>query len=208
MAAPHHQRRRKDPHAFPRHRPASSSNETANKFTRPMLLSGQESGHDFCTNSSENLEVRMSQMAFNQGRSPAVSTATAEHGPAYQAYQILHVGFIVLPILAGIDKFFGVLTNWDNYLSPLGAKISGGHPHQFMLVVGVIEVVAGLGVAVMPRVFGYVVMAWLWAIIINLFLCHTFYDIALRDFGLSLGAVALARLAEVYQHRHAMTRTM
>src|SRR3954470_7563704 len=149
----------------------------------------------------------MSQMAFNCGHSPTVVNTTADRGPVYQAYQILHIGFTVLPIIAGIDKFFDVLTKWDMYLSPLGQKISGGHPHQFMLVVGVIEVVAGLGVAVMPRVFGYVVMAWLWGIIINLFLCHNYYDIALRDFGLSLGALALVRLAEVYQHRHATGQT-
>src|SRR4051812_29936351 len=90
------------------------------------------------------------------------------HNPSYQAYQFLHVAFTVAPILAGLDKFFHVLVNWDNYLAPAVNKLLGGHGHTFMLIVGIIEIVAGIGVAIRPRVFGYVVAAWLLGIIINL----------------------------------------
>jgi uncharacterized membrane protein YphA (DoxX/SURF4 family) len=120
--------------------------------------------------------------------------------PAYQAYQILHVGFTVAPIIAGADKFFHLLVDWDKYLAPVVNNAIGGHGHVFMLVVGVIEIVAGIGVALKPRIFSYVVAAWLLGIIANLLLfppSHPFphYDVALRDFGLLLGAVALGRLS-------------
>src|SRR5436305_3817999 len=82
--------------------------------------------------------------------------------PAYQAYRILHVGFSVLPILAGLDKFFDKLVNWDQYLCPLATRVVPVTPHTFMLGVGVIEVVAGILVALMPRYAAYVVMLWLW----------------------------------------------
>src|SRR5438552_3242623 len=116
------------------------------------------------------------------------------------AYQILHIGFTIAPILAGIDKFFHLLVNWDNYLAPAVNKVLGGHGHTFMLVVGVIEIVAGIGVALRPKIFAYVVAAWLLGIIINLLLIPAsnsmpHYDVALRDFGLFLGALALARLS-------------
>ena len=104
--------------------------------------------------------------------------------PAYQAYQILHAGFTVAPIIAGADKFFHLLVNWDNYLAPVVSRVLGGHGHAFMLVAGVIEIVAGIGVALRPRVFAYVVAAWLLGIILNLLLfppLHPFphYDVAL-----------------------------
>jgi hypothetical protein len=116
--------------------------------------------------------------------------------PARQAYQILHFAFVVAPILFGLDKFFHVLVNWDQYLAPIVSQWLGGHGHAFMLAVGVIEIVAGLIVAFRPRFGGYLVTLWLWGIIINLLLIPGYYDIALRDFGLSLGALALARLSE------------
>ena len=115
--------------------------------------------------------------------------------PSEQAYQILHLGFTVAPILAGLDKFFELLTDWDQYLAPVVAGLLPFDGHTFMLIVGVIEIVAGLLVWFRPRLGGYVVMAWLWGIIINLLLIPGYYDVALRDFGLSLGALALARLA-------------
>src|SRR5947209_14070856 len=117
------------------------------------------------------------------------STPTAHRGPAYQAYQILHVAFVVAPVLAGLDKFFHLLTNWDQYLAPVVNRMLGGHGHSFMLVVGVIESAAGIGVALWPRVFGYVVSAWLLGIIVNLLLVPGYYDIALRDLGLCLAAL-------------------
>ena len=128
----------------------------------------------------------------------ASDAVTDTSSPSYQAYQILHIGFTVAPILAGLDKFLGVLTNWDKYLAPTVNNILGGHGHQFMMAVGVIEIVAGVGVLIKPKIFGYVVGLWLLGIIVNLLLIPGYYDVALRDLGLSLGAFALARLSAVY----------
>jgi hypothetical protein len=118
--------------------------------------------------------------------------------PGYQAYRLLHAGFVAAPLLAGLDKFFHVLTNWDMYLAPRIAALSPMGGHGLMLAVGVVEMAAGLLVALRPRVGAYVVAAWLFAIILNLLLIPGFFDIALRDFGLSLGALALARLSAEY----------
>jgi hypothetical protein len=120
------------------------------------------------------------------------------HSPAYQAYQILHWGFVAAPVIAGADKFLHLLTNWDQYLAPTLARMSPLGTHGTMLVVGVVEVVAGLVVAVKPRIGAYVVAAWLVGIILNLLLLGSFFDVALRDFGLFLGALALGRLSQVY----------
>ena len=124
--------------------------------------------------------------------------ARAESEPAYQAYQILRLGFTVAPIVAGLDKFFNVLVNWDQYLPPFVNNLVGGYGHELMLVVGVIEIVAGLGVFFKPRVFAYIVSAWLLLIVVNLLMIPGYYDVALRDFGLALGALALARLSSEF----------
>jgi uncharacterized membrane protein YphA (DoxX/SURF4 family) len=124
--------------------------------------------------------------------------AAAASSPAYQAYWILRVGFTVAPILAGLDKFFHLLTNWDQYLPGVVANASPIAPHTLMLIVGVIEIVAGIGVWLIPRIFAYIVAAWLALIIINLLLIPGYFDIALRDFGLLLGALALARLSQQF----------
>lgn len=118
--------------------------------------------------------------------------------PSYQAYQILHLGFVVAPILAGLDKFFHLLVNWDQYLPATVNNLAGGHGHELMLAVGVIEIVAGVGVAFKPKIFAYVVAAWLLLIIINLLMIPGYFDVALRDFGLFFGALALARLSSEY----------
>jgi hypothetical protein len=120
-----------------------------------------------------------------------ISTSTG----AYAAFKILHLGFVALPILAGLDKFFHLLVNWDMYLAPRVASLSPISGHNLMLVVGVIEIIAGVMVALKPYIGAYVVALWLWAIIINLLMIPGYFDIALRDFGLSLGALALAQLA-------------
>lgn len=142
----------------------------------------------------------MSNVATVDRRMPsAVASVSAEAArPARQAFWILRLGFIAAPILAGLDKFFHVLTNWDKYLPPVVNKMTGGHGHELMLAVGVIEIAAGLGVAVKPRIFSYVVAAWLGLIIINLLLIPGYFDVALRDFGLLLGALALGRLSALY----------
>ena len=118
--------------------------------------------------------------------------------PSYQAYKILRLGFIVAPILAGLDKFFHLLVDWDQYLPPFINRLTGGHGHELMLAVGVIEIAAGLGVAFKPKVFAYVVSAWLLLIVVNLLMIPGYFDVALRDFGLSLGALALARLSHEF----------
>jgi hypothetical protein len=124
------------------------------------------------------------------------STDTAS--PAYQAYQILRFGFTVAPIVAGLDKFLHLLTNWDQYLAPSVNRMLGGNGHLFMQAAGVIEIIAGIGIFIKPKIFGYVVGLWLLGIIINLLLIPGYFDVALRDLGLALGAFALARLSAVY----------
>jgi len=119
--------------------------------------------------------------------------------PAFQGFQILHWGFVIAPILAGLDKFFMKLTDWTQYLwSPL--RDIAGTPQRFMFIVGAIEIMAGFLVAFKPKIGGIIVAFWLWGIIVNLLLMQNFYDIALRDFGLSLGALALSRLASQFEH--------
>jgi hypothetical protein len=119
---------------------------------------------------------------------------------ARQAFRILQIAFVLAPIIAGVDKFFGFLVNWDQYLSPTVAGLLPVAPHTFMMIVGAVEIVAGLIVAFAPYYGGYLVTLWLWAIIVNLLMSRAYYDVALRDFGLSLGATALARLSRGYQH--------
>ena len=120
------------------------------------------------------------------------------HDAAYQSYQILHWGFVAAPTIAGIDKFVHLLTNWDQYLAPAIANILPFSPHVFMMIVGAIELVAALIVAIKPRVGAWIVAAWLLGIIVNLLIFSGFYDIALRDFGLLLAAIALGRLSSIY----------
>ena len=119
--------------------------------------------------------------------------------PAYQGFTLLRVGFTVAPILFGLDKFLNWLVHWPIYLAPEINDIVPGNAHQAMLAVGVIEIVAGLAVAVRPKFGGYLVALWLAGIIGNLLLQADYYDIALRDFGLLLGALTLARLATAFQ---------
>ena len=118
--------------------------------------------------------------------------------PAYQAFRILQVAFVAAPVLAGLDKFFHLLVNWDQYLPAVIARLSPIGGHNLMLGVGVIEIIAGIGVALKPRIFAYVVAAWLIVIIINLLLIPGYFDIALRDFGLFLGALAPTRLSQQF----------
>lgn len=139
-------------------------------------------------------------VSSSQINAPERSAPDDLSDPTYQAYKVLHVGFVVAPMVAGVDKFFHLLVNWDNYLAPLVNDLLGGHGHSFMLVVGVVEIVAGIGVALRPRLFSYVVAAWLLGTVANLLLfpaSHPWphYDVALRDFGLCLGALALGRLS-------------
>jgi uncharacterized membrane protein YphA (DoxX/SURF4 family) len=140
-------------------------------------------------------------MNMNTSTDQSHATSTTASSPAHQAYRILQFGFIVAPIVAGLDKFLHLLVNWDQYLPGLVANASPIPPHTLMLVVGVIEIVAGIGVALKPRIFAYVVAAWLAVIIINLLLIPGYFDVALRDFGLLLAALALAQLSQQFARR-------
>jgi len=144
-------------------------------------------------------------MAITAGhRSASAATARTSAGkaglqdPAYQAFWLLRLGFTVAPILFGLDKFAQVLVDWDRYLAPWIDNLLPGTAQQALYAVGVIEIVAGLVVAMRPRWGGYLVAGWLAAIILNLLSVPGFYDIALRDFGLMLAALTLARLATAF----------
>ena len=121
--------------------------------------------------------------------------------PAYQAFWLLRIGLTVASILLGLDKFAHVLVDWDQYLAPEFADLFNADAHTLMYFVGAIEIVAGLTVLLRPRFGGYLVAAWLTGIIINLLMMADFYDIALRDFGLILAALTLARLAAAFPLR-------
>jgi uncharacterized membrane protein YphA (DoxX/SURF4 family) len=118
--------------------------------------------------------------------------------PGYQAFLLLRIGFAAAPILFGLDKFFDVLVDWEIYLAPWINDIVPGSAADAMYAVGVIEIAAGVAVALKPRYAAYLVAAWLGGIIVNLLTYSGYYDIALRDFGLLIGALALARLATKY----------
>ncbi len=118
--------------------------------------------------------------------------------PAYQAFVLLRIGFAVAPVLFGLDKFFNVMVDWEAYLAPWIDDIVPGSASTAMHLVGVVEIVAGILVALKPRYGAYVVAAWLGGIIVDLLTYSGYYDIALRDFGLMLGALTLARLASLY----------
>jgi hypothetical protein len=115
--------------------------------------------------------------------------------PAQQAFLLLRTVFTVAPIAFGLDKFFNLLTEWPGYLAPFVDDIVPGTAQQAMYIVGVIEIVAGLVVALRPRFGGLLVAAWLAGIIVNLLILGEYYDVALRDFGLLVAALALWRLA-------------
>lgn len=118
--------------------------------------------------------------------------------PAFQAFALLRLGLTVAPILFGLDKFLDWLVDWRIYLAPQINDVIPGNAHQAMLAVGVIEIIAGLVVALRPKWGGYLVAAWLGGIIVNLLVLADHYDVALRDFGLLLAALTLARLATAF----------
>lgn len=123
---------------------------------------------------------------------------------AYQAFLLLRTAFVVAPVVFGVDKFTNLLTDWVRYLAPSIAHLSPFTPTTTMYAVGVVEVVAGVVVALHPRLGGAVVALWLAGIVLNLLLLGTYYDVALRDVGLLLGAVALQRLSTRFDPRPAL----
>jgi uncharacterized membrane protein YphA (DoxX/SURF4 family) len=131
-------------------------------------------------------------------RPAARSDGTVRRDPRFQAYSLLRIGFAVAPVVFGLDKFFNVLVDWPTYLAPWVNDIAPGSAQDFMYFVGGVEILAGLVVALKPRYGAYLVAGWLGGIIVNLLTHSGYYDIALRDFGLLMGALALARLAAAY----------
>lgn len=129
---------------------------------------------------------------------PARTESTSGHrrrSGAEDAFLLLRVIFTVAPILFGIDKFTNVLVDWSSYLAPWIDHLVPGSASVDMMIVGVIEIAAGILVWFLPRIGAYVVALWLLGIIVNLLTYSGYYDVALRDFGLLVGALALARLA-------------
>ena len=140
--------------------------------------------------------------AFTTGapaRTVAFSRERLRTDAAYQAFWVLRVGFTVAPILFGLDKFADVLVSWTQYLAPWINDIIPGSASTAMHLVGIVEICAGVLVALRPRIGAPIVALWLAGIILNLLTLSGYYDVALRDFGLLLGAVALARLAVTYE---------
>jgi uncharacterized membrane protein YphA (DoxX/SURF4 family) len=137
-----------------------------------------------------------------QGKAITKETSVSAHSlrndPAYQAYTLLRIAFTVAPIAFGLDKFFNVMVDWEKYLAPWINRLMPGTGHSFMLFVGVVEITAGVLVAIKPRYGAFLVAAWLAGIVVNLLTYSGYYDIALRDFGLLLGALTLGRLAMKY----------
>ena len=129
---------------------------------------------------------------------PAKGAGADWRDPRYQAFALMRLAFTVAPIAFGLDKFFNVMVDWPIYLAPWINDIAPGSGQDFMYLVGGVEILAGVLVAIKPRYGAPVVAAWLAGIIINLLTVPGFYDVALRDFGLLLGALTLARLAMSY----------
>jgi hypothetical protein len=151
----------------------------------------------------------MSAVGFALRPVPVPSMKVLRRDPAAQAFMLLRIAFTVAPILFGLDKFAEVLTDdWTRYLASEFNDIIPGSAQDAMYMVGVVEIAAGLVVLTVPRFGGLLVAAWLAGIIISLLLVGGYGDIALRDFGLLLAALTLARLASAYParssdvHRH------
>lgn len=120
-------------------------------------------------------------------------------GSVHWAFRILHFGFTVLPIVAGLDKFFNYLTNWEMYLAPALGRILPLSAGVQMRAIGVVEIIAGVIVAVKPRLGAFIVAVWLLAIVVNLLIAQGYYDVALRDIGLCMGGIALGLLSKNFQ---------
>ena len=138
----------------------------------------------------------MSALAAALRPIPIPASNVLRSDPAAQAFMLLRIAFTVAPILFGLDKFTGILTDdWTRYLAPEFNDLIPGSASDAMHVVGVVEIAAGLAVAITPRFGGLLVAGWLGGIIVSLLRVGGYGDIALRDFGLLLGALTLSRLA-------------
>lgn len=130
-------------------------------------------------------------MATHTVSTPTEASTRLNH----QAFMLLRTIFTVAPILFGLDKFTNLLTDWTHYLAPLATDIIPVSPQVFMYAVGIVEIIAGILVALRPKIGSLVVCLWLLGIIVNLLILGNFFDVGLRDFGLFVAALALNRLA-------------
>jgi len=130
----------------------------------------------------------------------AITERAPARRPAFQGYMLMRVGFVVAPILFGLDKFFNWMVDWPTYLAPWLNRLLPGTAQQFIYVVAAVEIIAGLLVLISPKWGSLIVAVWLAGIIVNLLTANApqYYDIALRDFGLFLGALTLNRLATAF----------
>jgi uncharacterized membrane protein YphA (DoxX/SURF4 family) len=182
---------------------ATSGGGPIRSGTPPQLESavraeGMEARTDCAVTRTERRSTRRERQTRSTRRCAVVSTTEVRRdNPAYQVYLLLRAGFTVAPVLFGLDKFFNWMVDWPQYLAPWINDIVPGSGQDFMYVIGVIEIVAGLAVLIAPRIGSFLVAAWLGGIVINLLTNNApeYYDIALRDFGLFLAALALGRLA-------------
>lgn len=126
------------------------------------------------------------------------TTAKAGNDPGRLVFKIFKIYFIIALIVVGLDKFFYMLTNWSQYLSPFVLRMCSCYDRPFMQVIGAIEIIAGIGVAFKPKLFGYIISLFLLGIIINLLMTGQYFDIAVRDIGLLLAAFSLAKLSPKY----------
>lgn len=157
---------------------------------------------------SEHFETREPAIGRAADRERAMPRSMQMEGfdsASEQAFRTLHAGYVLLPVLAGVDKFLHVFVDWDEYLSPQYESILPGHASQIMKAVGAVEIAAGVLTAARPQIGGYVVGAWLGGIVLNFAVGRRFGDIALRDVGLMMGAFALGRLAQSREHAHRRT---
>ncbi|WP_313812144.1 hypothetical protein [Glutamicibacter sp.] len=140
--------------------------------------------------------------AFSERSSASLTQASigarVRSDPSFSAFWILRLGFVVLPLLMGVDKFTNVMTYWPAYLSDWVVGLLPFSAQTAMYIVGVVEIIAAIGIAVKPRYSSYVVALWLLGIVVNLLLLGGVLDIALRDVGLFVAALALTRLAAQY----------
>ena len=142
--------------------------------------------------------LRERQVSPAMGMAAAAAAPRDTRDPRYQSFWLLRIGYTLIPLTMGIDKFFNGLVYWPKYLADWIANILPGTPQQIMYGVGVVEIIAGILVALKPRYAAYVVAAWLAGIVINLFSYGEWLDVAVRDLGLLGGALVLGRLASVY----------
>jgi hypothetical protein len=134
-------------------------------------------------------------LTIKSSKANFMETAALTSQKVHRIYTLLKFTYGLVPIVAGLDKFTNLLTDWDKYLNPTLAQMLPFSPHTFMLIVGVIEIIAGLIVLARPAIGAYIVMAWLALIALTLLASKGYLDVAVRDLVMAIGAYSLAQLA-------------